>query len=67
MWQLCPKCNGQGMVTKPPYVAGDVTYWTSSSTAYVCDVCKGVKILYCGEDLDHKIVKLVNENFWRLI
>lgn len=43
--QLCPKCNGQGTVSKPPYVAGDVHEWTSSATSFVCDVCNGTKII----------------------
>lgn len=44
-YQLCPKCNGQGTVSKPPWVAGDVQKWASSSTSFVCDVCQGSKIL----------------------
>ena len=30
-YQLCPKCNGQGTVSKPPYIAGDVYEWSSIS------------------------------------
>lgn len=45
-WQLCPKCNGQGKVSKPPYAAGDIPYWESATNAsWVCDVCNGAKIL----------------------
>jgi len=44
-YQLCPKCNGQGSVTKPPYVPGDVHEWSETATAFVCDVCHGAKIL----------------------
>ena len=43
--QLCPKCNGQGTVSKPPWVAGDVHQWTSSATSFVCDVCNGAKVI----------------------
>lgn len=43
--QLCPKCNGQGIVQKPPHVAGDVNEWISSNTIYTCDVCNGNKTL----------------------
>ena len=43
--QLCPKCNGHGAVSKPPYVAGDVHEWTSSATSFTCDVCNGAKII----------------------
>lgn len=44
-YQLCPKCNGQGVVSKPPYVAGDVHEWASTSSAFPCDVCNGNKII----------------------
>lgn len=44
-YQLCPKCNGQGTVSKPPYVPGDVNSWTSSEACYQCDVCHGGKII----------------------
>lgn len=44
-WQLCPKCNGQGTVSKPPYLSGDVFEWTSAETQWTCDVCNGAKIL----------------------
>jgi DnaJ-class molecular chaperone len=44
-YQLCPKCNGQGQVSKPPYIAGDVHEWTSSSCIFTCDVCNGSKII----------------------
>lgn len=43
---LCPKCNGQGIVSKPPYVAGDVHECSSTSATHTCDVCNGTKILY---------------------
>lgn len=43
--QLCPKCNGQGIVSKPPWVAGDVHQWTSSATSFTCDVCNGAKVI----------------------
>ena len=44
-WQLCPKCNGQGIVSKPPYIAGDQQTWSSSSAVHTCDVCNGNKII----------------------
>jgi hypothetical protein len=44
-YQLCPKCNGQGQVSKPPYIAGDVHEWSSSSCIFPCDVCNGNKII----------------------
>lgn len=44
-YQLCPKCNGQGQVSKPPYIAGDVHEWSSSEMIFQCDVCNGSKII----------------------
>lgn len=44
-WQLCPKCSGQGIVSKPPYVAGDVYQWSSSSTSFTCNLCNGAKVI----------------------
>jgi hypothetical protein len=44
-YQLCPKCNGQGIVSKPPWVPDDVHEWSSSSTTFVCNVCNGSKII----------------------
>lgn len=44
-WQICPKCNGQGIVSKPSNIAGDVHQWTSTETAHICNVCDGRKVL----------------------
>ncbi len=44
-YQKCPKCDGQGIVSKPPYVPGDVTQWSATSTSFPCDVCNGLKII----------------------
>lgn len=44
--QLCPKCNGQGIVSKPCWVVGDVTEWTSTALSYPCDLCNGAKVIY---------------------
>ena len=44
-YQLCPKCNGQGQVSKPPYIPADVHVWASSSGIFFCDVCNGSKII----------------------
>lgn len=44
-WQKCPKCDGQGTVLKPPYLAGEIQHWTSSDTQHQCSVCKGKKII----------------------
>jgi len=44
-YQICPKCNGQGIVSKPPWIAEDVNQWTSDSAAYQCDLCGGTKVI----------------------
>ncbi len=44
-YQKCPKCDGQGTVSKPPYLAGDVHQWSASSLSFSCDVCNGAKII----------------------
>jgi len=46
MYQLCPKCLGQGVVSRPPGVPVGQETWTSSSTTHTCDVCNGQKILW---------------------
>lgn len=44
-YQLCPKCQGQGFTSRPPWVPADVHSWTSSSATHVCDVCNGAKVI----------------------
>lgn len=44
-YQKCPKCDGQGTVSKPPYIAGDVHQWSAADCIFTCDVCNGAKIL----------------------
>lgn len=44
-WQKCPKCDGQGTVSKPPYIPGDVNVWTSTSMSHACDICEGKRII----------------------
>jgi len=44
-YQKCPKCDGQGTVSKPPYIAGDVHEWVATATSWTCDVCNGAKVL----------------------
>lgn len=39
---LCPNCGGQKTASKPPYIAGDVNSWVSSSIPmYPCPTCDG--------------------------
>ena len=49
-WQICPKCGGQGVMSKPPWIAGDVNEWSSTSCTHICDVCNGSKIIQRPED-----------------
>lgn len=44
-YQKCPKCNGQGTVSKPPWLAGDIDQWSGTATSFPCDVCNGAKII----------------------
>jgi len=42
LWQKCPVCEGTGLVSKPPGVAGDIQFWLStSSSPYTCKRCDG--------------------------
>jgi hypothetical protein len=43
--QKCPKCDGQGIVSKPPYIAGDQSTWTSNAGSYTCNLCKGAMMI----------------------
>lgn len=43
--QLCPKCNGQGTVSKPPYVPGDVDSWSSTASVFPCNLCNGAMVI----------------------
>jgi predicted nucleic acid-binding Zn-ribbon protein len=51
-FQLCPKCQGQGIVSKPPWIPSDVNSWSSSSLSFVCNVCNGSKILESNDEID---------------
>ena len=45
----CPVCDGQGLVSKPPYLAGDQQTWGDSSCApYPCKRCGGIGTLEVG-------------------
>lgn len=53
VYQICPKCNGQGTVSKPPWVDGDVHQWVDSTNTggYTCNVCNGAKIIPMPNEL----------------
>lgn len=45
-WQICPKCSGQGIVSKPTDIAGDINYWSGSQFSnYKCNLCNGKMII----------------------
>lgn len=47
----CPVCNGQGLVSKPPYIAGDQMQWISTNTGpYPCHACGGTGIVWEPEE-----------------
>lgn len=53
-WQKCPKCDGQGIVSKPPYIAGNQNTWTSSEISYTCNVCNGKMIIKYGKQEEYE-------------
>ena len=43
----CPVCSGQGKVSRPPWVPGDVAIWSSSGTElYPCPACSGSGVVW---------------------
>lgn len=39
----CPVCDGTGLVSRPPHIAGDQSEWISSNTGpYPCKRCLGI-------------------------
>lgn len=40
MIELCPKCNGEGVTSKP--IDGDVNDWADTQNGhYTCKLCRG--------------------------
>jgi hypothetical protein len=45
-WQVCPKCVGQGVVSRPLWIPADIPSWSSGTTdPYTCPVCEGARII----------------------
>ncbi|MFH1527256.1 MAG: hypothetical protein ABIG69_11505 [Bacteroidota bacterium] len=44
-WQKCPKCDGQGIVSKPPWIAGDQETWMDTQTSHTCNLCNGMMVI----------------------
>ena len=53
-YQLCPKCQGQGLVSKPAWITAEQTTWEGTATSYQCDVCGGAKTLFISPATDEK-------------
>jgi hypothetical protein len=55
----CPVCDGSGLVSRPPYVAGDAPVWTSTSCGpWTCRACSGTGIIWFNDST--RIVAQVN-------
>jgi hypothetical protein len=49
--ELCPKCHGQGVVSRPPWLPADIQTWNSHTTGpYTCDLCSGLKVIHTVVD-----------------
>ena len=44
-WVKCPKCDGQGTVSKPSWIAGDQNTWTDTQTSHTCNLCNGMMVI----------------------
>jgi hypothetical protein len=61
---VCPVCNGQGTVSRPPHITGDVPEWSGASTGmYPCKACNGTGIIM--SDLPRKYVVEQSHTDWR--
>ena len=43
--QLCPKCKGQGIVSRPPHIAADQGFWAGIELSYKCNLCDGKMVI----------------------
>jgi hypothetical protein len=45
-YQKCPVCNRTGLISCPPYVAGDQPFWIGTcSGPWTCQCCDGAKVI----------------------
>ena len=54
----CPVCDGTGLVSRPPFVAGDTNEWSSSSCGpWSCRACNGCGVLWANDSTEiiHKV------------
>jgi hypothetical protein len=48
MIEICPKCLGQGTVSMPPFIDGNILYWIDNvSGGYTCKVYGGMGYVKC--------------------
>ena len=59
IWQKCPVCDGQGIVSKPPYIAGDVNKWVDITAVHTCHACNGAGIIPCTNNVK-EVIKYAN-------
>ena len=47
VYQKCPVCDGTGLVSRPPEVAGDVREFVSNGSGpWRCETCQGQRVIY---------------------
>ncbi len=52
IYQICPKCNGQGTISNPSRVDDNVNEWIDTNAGdHVCNVCYGAKIIPTPNEL----------------
>lgn len=54
---LCPKCNGQGCVSKPPFVPGDINEWSSYATSFTCNLCNGSMVIEDNSEFQKELAE----------
>lgn len=42
----CPVCDGTGLVSKPPWTAGDHLTWSTVQVTWVCPACNGERLVW---------------------
>jgi predicted RNA-binding Zn-ribbon protein involved in translation (DUF1610 family) len=53
---LCPNCQGQKWVQKPPNIPGDQNEWVSTGAQYPCPTCGGTGYIVIQVPIDRKAV-----------